>query len=214
MLSIREVEEMIVRLRGGGYDPLPGYDYRGPTHVSIGQEASPVGACTALRAETTSRAPPWSRRRIAKGFAAIRTMSDDQLRARVPRRPATDRAELLEAALEEHLYRIIAELFGKDEGYGHGRGGGMHIGDFSTGNLGANAIVGGCVPIATGAAMAHRYEQNDKVVCCFAGDGAYANGVVLDRSTGRRRHSGRTTWRPTAPTASRSSTSSRTTTTG
>ena len=42
---------MIVRLRSGGYEPLPGYDYRGPTHVSIGQEASPVGACSALRAD-------------------------------------------------------------------------------------------------------------------------------------------------------------------
>jgi 2-oxoisovalerate dehydrogenase E1 component len=38
LLAIRELEEMIVRLRSGGYDALPGYDYRGPTHVSIGQE--------------------------------------------------------------------------------------------------------------------------------------------------------------------------------
>jgi Pyruvate/2-oxoglutarate dehydrogenase complex, dehydrogenase (E1) component, eukaryotic type, beta subunit len=181
MLAIREMEEMIVRLRSGGYDPLPGYDYRGPTHVSIGQEASPVGACTALRADdnvTSSHRGHGDA--IAKGFAAIRTMSDEQLRARVPEAPATTRAELLEASLEEHVYRVIAELFGKDEGYCRGRGGGMHIGDFSTGNLGANAIVGGSVPIATGASMAHRYGQNDKVVCCFAGDGAYANGVVLE----------------------------------
>ena len=56
----------------------------------------------------------------------------------------------------------------------------MHIGDFSTGHLGANAIVGGSVPIATGAAMALRYRGSDRVVCCFAGDGAYANGVVLE----------------------------------
>ena len=94
--------------------------------------------------------------------------------------PAETHDELLEAALEEHVYRVIAELFGKEEGYCRGRGGGMHIGDFSTGNLGANAIVGGSVPIATGAAMAIRYEQRDRVVCCFAGDGAYANGVVLE----------------------------------
>ena len=181
MLSIREMEEMIVRLRSGGYDPLPGYDYRGPTHVSIGQEASPVGACTALRPDdnvTSSHRGHGDA--IAKGFAAIRTMTDEQLRARVPGSAAATRAELLEGALEEHVYRVIAELFGKDEGYSRGRGGGMHIGDFSTGNLGANAIVGGSVPIATGAAMAHRYEQNSKVVCCFAGDGAYANGVVLE----------------------------------
>jgi 2-oxoisovalerate dehydrogenase E1 component len=56
----------------------------------------------------------------------------------------------------------------------------MHIADFSTGQLGANAIVGGSVPIATGAAMALRYLRTGEVVCCFAGDGAYANGVVLE----------------------------------
>ena len=82
--------------------------------------------------------------------------------------------------MEDHVYRTIAELFGKDEGYCRGRGGGMHITDFSTGQLGANAIVGGSVPIATGAAMALRYLQQGEVVCCFAGDGAYANGVVLE----------------------------------
>ena len=56
----------------------------------------------------------------------------------------------------------------------------MHIADFSVGHLGANAIVGGGVPIATGAALANRYFQRGNVVCCFAGDGAYANGVVLE----------------------------------
>ncbi len=181
MLSIRELEEMIVRLRSGGYDPLPGYDYRGPTHVSIGQEGTAVGASSALRPDdnvTSSHRGHGDA--IAKGFAAIRQMTAEQLRARVPGSPTGTRGELLEAALEEHIYRVVAELFGKEEGYSRGRGGGMHIGDFSTGNLGANAIVGGSVPIATGAAMAIRYEGADRVVCCFAGDGAYANGVVLE----------------------------------
>jgi 2-oxoisovalerate dehydrogenase E1 component len=181
MLAIRELEEMIVRLRSGGYDPLPGYDYRGPTHVSIGQEGTAVGASSALRPDdkvTSSHRGHGDA--IAKGFAAIRRMTIEQLHDRVPGSPAETREALLEAALEEHLFRVIAELFGKEEGYSHGRGGGMHIGDFSTGNLGANAIVGGSVPIATGAAMAIRYEQADRVVCCFAGDGAYANGVVLE----------------------------------
>jgi len=181
MLAIRELEEMIVRLRSGGYDPLPGYDYRGPTHVSIGQEGTAVGATSALRPDdnvTSSHRGHGDA--IAKGFAAIRRMTVEQLRARVPGSTAGTREELVEAVLEEHVYRVIAELFGKEEGYSRGRGGGMHIGDFSTGNLGANAIVGGSVPIATGAAMAIRYEQSDRVVCCFAGDGAYANGVVLE----------------------------------
>ena len=181
MLAIRELEEMIVRLRSGGYDPLPAYDYRGPTHVSIGQEATAVGAATALRPDdniTSSHRGHGDA--IAKGFAAIRRMTDAELAARVPGTTTGSREELLAAALEEHVYRTIAELFGKEEGYCRGRGGGMHIGDFSTGHLGANAIVGGSVPIATGAAMAIRYERGDRVVCCMAGDGAYANGVVLE----------------------------------
>jgi len=181
MLAIRELEEMIVRLRSGGYDPLPGYDYRGPTHVSIGQEATSVGACGALRPDdhiTSSHRGHGDA--IAKGFAAVRAMDDEGLRARAPWSRASTREGLLADALEEHVYRTVAELFGKEEGYSRGRGGGMHIGDFSTGHLGANAIVGGSVPIATGAAMALRYRASDRVVCCFAGDGAYANGVVLE----------------------------------
>jgi 2-oxoisovalerate dehydrogenase E1 component len=101
------------------------------------------------------------------GFAAIGWMDAGQLRARLGPDAPTAGPELRAAALEDHLFRTIAELFGKEEGYCRGRGGGMHIADFSTGQLGANAIVGGSVPIAT-------------VVCCFAGDGAYANGVVLE----------------------------------
>ena len=181
MLAIRELEEMIVRLRSGGYGPLPGYDYRGPTHVSIGQEATAVGSCAALRADdhiTSSHRGHGDA--IAKGFAAIRRMDEAALRSRVPASAATSLEDLRADALEEHVYRVIAELFGKEEGYGRGRGGGMHIGDFSTGHLGANAIVGGSVPIATGAAMALRYRHSDRVVGCFAGDGAYANGVVLE----------------------------------
>ena len=183
LLAIRELEEMIVRLRSGGYDALPGYDYRGPTHVSIGQEGTAVGAAAALRSgDAITSSHRGHGDAVAKGFAAIRRMEADQLRARLTGElPATDdRDALLSAALEEHLYRIIAELFGKEEGYCRGRGGGMHIGEFATGHLGANAIVGGSVPIATGAAMAFRYERSDRVVCCMAGDGAFANGVVLE----------------------------------
>ena len=102
------------------------------------------------------------------------------MRKRVPHSQAAGHEELLEQALEEHVYRTIAELFGKEDGYCRGRGGSMHIADFTVGHLGANAIVGGSVPIATGAAMGLRYLQNGGVVCCFAGDGAYCNGVVLE----------------------------------
>jgi len=181
MLMVRELEEMIVKLRSGGYEPLPGYDYRGPTHVSVGQEATAVGGCAPLRITdnitSTHRGHGES---LAKGTIAMRRMSIEQLKARLPNCAATTREELLEAALEQHLYRFICELFGKEDGYCKGRGGSMHIADFTVGHLGANAIVGGGVPIATGAAMANRYLRQDNVVCCFAGDGAFANGVVLE----------------------------------
>jgi len=181
MLMIRELEEMIVKLRQGMYQPINGFNYRGPTHVSIGQEATSVGACSALafldKITSTHRGHGDS---LAKGTVAIRSMNEAQLKARVPHSKATDKTQLLWDALEEHVYRTIAELFGKEDGYCKGRGGGMHIADFSIGHLGANAIVGGGVPIATGAAMAHRYLKSGSVVCCFAGDGAYANGVVLE----------------------------------
>ena len=181
MLTVREFEEMIVKLRSGAYDACKGYQYRGPTHVSIGEEATAVGCCSAIAYNdfitSTHRGHGHS---IAKGCQSIRGMSVEELKARVPDCASTKKKELIEAALEAHVYRAIAELFGKEDGYCKGRGGGMHIADFKAGHLGANAIVGGGVPIATGAAMSSRYFDTGKVICCFAGDGAYANGVVLE----------------------------------
>ncbi|MGA3325555.1 MAG: dehydrogenase E1 component subunit alpha/beta [Terriglobia bacterium] len=181
MLMIRELEEMIVTVRSGAYEPLAGFNYRGPTHVSIGQEGASVGACSALilkdHITSTHRGHGDS---VARGCCALREMPDELLRKRVPQSKEVGREELLEQALEEHIYRTIAELFGKEDGYCRGRGGSMHIADFTVGHLGANAIVGGGVPIATGAAMGSRYLQDGGVVCCFAGDGAYCNGVVLE----------------------------------
>ncbi len=181
MLMIRELEEMIVKLRSGAYEPIRDFNYRGPTHVSVGQEGTAAGACCALElADNITSTHRGHGESLAKGTVAIRQMTDELLRKRVPRRDTSKREDLLEAALEEHVYRMIGELFGKDDGYCRGRGGSMHIADFTVGHLGANAIVGGGVPIATGAAMANRYLKRGNVVCCFAGDGAYANGVVLE----------------------------------
>jgi len=181
MLIIREFEEMIVKLRSGAYEPIRDYDYRGPTHVSVGQEGTAAGACGALLlADNITSTHRGHGESLAKGTVAIRQMGANQLRMRVPDCTATELEALREAALEEHIYRTICELFGKDDGYCRGRGGSMHIADFTVGHLGANAIVGGGVPIATGAALANRFFGDEGVVCCFAGDGAFANGVVLE----------------------------------
>jgi TPP-dependent pyruvate/acetoin dehydrogenase alpha subunit len=72
--------------------------------------------------------------------------------------------------------RMMAELFGREDGYCKGRGGSMHIADFSVGMLGANGIVGGGMPIATGAALAAQLEGAGGVAVCFFGDGATGEG--------------------------------------
>jgi len=72
---------------------------------------------------------------------------------------------------------MFAEFFGKDTGYCRGRGGSMHIADVATGNLGANGIVGGGLPIAVGAALALKQTKQPSVVVCFFGDGANNEGA-------------------------------------
>ena len=76
------------------------------------------------------------------------------------------------------LDRAMAELMGKATGYCKGRSGSMHIADFTKGNLGANAIVGGGVPIAVGAALAAKMQGTDRVAVSFFGDGASNEGTV------------------------------------
>lgn len=117
----------------------------GTMHLSIGQEASAVGATMALRRSdyitSTHRGHGHC---IGKG-------ADTRL--------------------------MFAEFFGKEEGYCRGRGGSMHIADVTTGNLGANGIVGGGLPIAVGAALAIRKQKRDDVALCFFGDGASNEGA-------------------------------------
>jgi TPP-dependent pyruvate/acetoin dehydrogenase alpha subunit len=73
--------------------------------------------------------------------------------------------------------RMMAELYGRRDGYCHGKGGSMHIADFSIGMLGANGIVAGGMPIAAGAAMASQLSGDGSVAISFFGDGATAEGA-------------------------------------
>jgi pyruvate dehydrogenase E1 component alpha subunit len=76
--------------------------------------------------------------------------------------------------------RAMAELAGRATGLNRGRGGSMHAADFGVGVLGANAIVGAAVPIATGAAWTFRRNGSDRVALTYFGDGAVSQGVVLE----------------------------------
>jgi acetoin:2,6-dichlorophenolindophenol oxidoreductase subunit alpha len=77
-------------------------------------------------------------------------------------------------------HKMMAEIMGKKTGLCRGKGGSMHIADYSLGILGANGIVGGGIPIATGSALADRTLGRDRVTVCFFGDGAANQGVLLE----------------------------------
>ncbi len=75
------------------------------------------------------------------------------------------------------MERMMAELLAKETGYCRGRGGSMHIADTETGNLGANGIVAGGIPIAAGAALSAQLRGTDQVAVSFHGDGAMGEGA-------------------------------------
>lgn len=75
------------------------------------------------------------------------------------------------------IKRMMAEIFGKKTGYCKGKGGSMHIADFSIGMLGANGVVGGGYNLATGAALAAKLRKTGQVAVCFFGDGASNRGT-------------------------------------
>ncbi len=75
------------------------------------------------------------------------------------------------------LTKTMAEILGRVTGYCKGKGGSMHIADFSIGVLGATAVVGAGIPIATGAGLSIKLRKTDQVVACFFGDGASNQGT-------------------------------------
>ena len=78
------------------------------------------------------------------------------------------------------LQGMMLELFGKAGGLNGGKGGSMHIADFSVGMLGANGVVAAGMPIAVGAAHAQKLQQRDGITACFFGDGAINRGPFLE----------------------------------
>jgi pyruvate dehydrogenase E1 component alpha subunit len=76
--------------------------------------------------------------------------------------------------------RMMAELFGKATGFNGGKGGSMHIADFSVGMLGANGVVAAGLPIAVGAAHAQKLQGKTHITVCFFGDGAINRGPFLE----------------------------------
>ena len=78
------------------------------------------------------------------------------------------------------IVKMMGELFGRASGFNQGKGGSMHIADFSVGMLGANGVVAAGIPIAVGAAHAMKLKGADTIVACFFGDGAINRGPFLE----------------------------------
>ena len=95
-------------------------------------------------------------------------------RLELPQNPQ-GRKEILEQAVDIHIYRTIAELLGKKDGYCNGVGGGMHLAWCDANNLGNNAIVGGLIGAGAGSGIASKYLQDGRTTLAIAGDGAYLN---------------------------------------
>jgi acetoin:2,6-dichlorophenolindophenol oxidoreductase subunit alpha len=91
---------------------------------------------------------------------------------------STHRGHGHDIAKGARLDRMMAELLGKRTGYCKGKGGSMHIADFSVGMLGANGVVAGGAGIAVGAGLSARMRRSGQVVACFFGDGASNRGTL------------------------------------
>jgi pyruvate dehydrogenase E1 component alpha subunit len=81
------------------------------------------------------------------------------------------------------LNLMMAEFYGKEAGYCRGRGGSMHIADQAGGNLGANGVVGGGIPMAVGIGIGLKMQGENRVLLAFFGDGAASSGAFHESMT-------------------------------
>lgn len=148
MWAIRWFEDQV-------YDLLGQNKIKGASHLYAGEEAVAVGAMSVIQdSDLITSTHRGHGHCYARGAVAAKNEEEHQ----------------------EHYNKMLAELCGRTTGYSAGRGGSMHIADVERGNLGATGIVGGNIPVATGAALAQKMKGTGAVVLCFFGDGAANTG--------------------------------------
>ncbi|TPI69504.1 MFS transporter [Mesorhizobium sp. B3-1-3] len=158
---IRAFEEKVLELAGLGL-------VHGPAHSAVGQEGGAVGSAALMRAGDQINGSHRAHHQfLAK---SIRYVAPDGLL------PAAE----FSSAIRGLAKRSLAEILGLAQGFCRGRGGSMHLRWAEAGNLGTNAIVGGGVPLAAGAAWAHKRAGKGDVAFAYFGDGAVNIGSVLE----------------------------------
>lgn len=161
MHLIRGFEECVLELAAEGL-------VHGPAHSSIGQEGGAVGSIVALSAgDQINGSHRGHHQFLAKSLGYLAPQGLD---FRAP----------LTADVQALLQRTLAEILGLAQGFCAGRGGSMHLQWAEAGALGTNAIVGGGVPLAAGAAWAHKHAGTDAVAMTCFGDGAVNIGSALE----------------------------------
>lgn len=159
---VRAFEEAVLEVDRMGF-------INGPAHTSIGQEAGAVASVACLDTpDLITGSHRGHHQFIVKGLRHLERPDHDPRRASMPE------------AIQQFLYRSLAEIMGLSEGFCKGRGGSMHLRWAESGAMGTNAIVGGGVPIANGLAWAKQREGKGHVAMTFIGDGSCHIGSVLE----------------------------------
>jgi len=206
MCAIREFETILNEIKTKGVYRGIAYQHAGPAHLSIGQEAAAVGMAFAL----TPRDHVFGSHRshgeiLAKGFSAIRQLSDEDLLAVM--RSYRDGAILRPVekgfqggvkalALRFFVYGAYGEIFARETGLNRGLGGSMHAFFTPFGIYPNNAIVGGSGSIAPGAALFKRVNRKPGIVVCNIGDASFGCGPVWEGITFSAMDQYRKLWDP------------------
>lgn len=193
MCGIREFETVLNEIKTKGAHKGTTYTHAGPAHLSIGQEAAAVGMAFSLTPDDHIFGSHRSHGEIlAKGFSAIRQLSDDELLAIMKSyrdgallRPVGHEfsGTVKNLALRFFVYGAYSEIFARETGFNRGLGGSMHAFFAPFGIYPNNAIVGGSGSIAPGAALYKRVNRKPGIIVANIGDSSFGCGPVWEGIT-------------------------------
>ena len=191
MSLLRKFEEMLDGIKKNGVYKGVSYQYGGPAHLAIGQEAEAVGQAFLLDKNDFIFGSHRSHEEIiAKGLSCIAKMTDEELTFIMESYEDGKLLKILKdnvkvtdvktLAIYYLLYGILAEIFGREVGFNKGLGGSMHTFFIPFGIFPNNAIVGASADIAGGAALYKKINKKEGVTIANIGDGACSCGPVWE----------------------------------